>query len=62
MGTQKNRLDEHTKHMFKLMDKEKITIICDFLRGLNWTYNIALVLQVNAKRILCKPPDKMECN
>ena len=28
MGTQKNRLDEHPKHMFKLMDKKIIAILC----------------------------------
>ena len=28
VGTQKNRLDEHPKHMLKLMGKKIITILC----------------------------------
>ena len=34
---------EHPKHMFKLMDKKIIAIVCIFL--LNWPYNS--VLQFN---------------
>ena len=37
MGTQKNRLNEHPKHMFKLMDKE-ITTILRWKTLLYWTY------------------------
>ena len=43
MGTQKNRLNEtsfeHPKHMFKLMGKEIITILCSQII-LIWTYGI----------------------
>ena len=28
VGTQKNHLNEHPKHMFKLMNKKIITILC----------------------------------
>ena len=39
MGAQKNRLNEHPKHMLKMMDKKIITILHSKIL-LNWTYGV----------------------
>ena len=40
-GYSKENLDEHPKHMFELMDKKKIAILCKIYL-LNWPYDILL--------------------
>ena len=40
VGTQKNRLIEHPRHTFKLMDKKTIAIVHNFVM-LNWAYGFA---------------------
>ena len=42
VGSQKNRLNEHTKHMFKHTDKERNTTLCSKIL-LHWTYALVSV-------------------
>ena len=51
MGTKKNRLNAPKKHMSKLMNKKKITILCK-LFFLNWFYEIEPNICANEPNVL----------
>ena len=56
MGTQKNRLNEHPKHKFKLVDKKIITILSQFYRQ-----NFRLSGHINVLTGSVSKDDSSEC-